>query len=179
MLCLIANTAPVAWGSIGTPILTLSKVTGLNVESLSATSGRILPLLSILIPFWLVRVMTSWREMFGVWVPLAAIGGTFAAVQFLWSNFVGFELVDIVAAVASTGRRRDRDPPLEAAGDLAVRERDAERDCAVPFSASSEPIEQNELTAGRVARAWMPYGLLIVTVMIWGLPAIKAWGTPP
>ncbi len=93
VLCLIANTAPVAWGSIGTPILTLSKVTGLgNVETLSATSGRILPLLSILIPFWLVRVMTSWRETFVVWVPLAAIGGTFAAVQFLWSNFVGFEL---------------------------------------------------------------------------------------
>jgi lactate permease len=179
VLCLIANTAPVAWGSIGTPILTLSKVTGLDVQALSATSGRILPLLSIVIPFWLVRVMTSWRETFVVWVPLAAIGGTFAAVQFLWSNFVGFELVDIVAAIAST-----------ASGVIAIRlwkpreiwrfERDAEPDArAVRTSASSEPIERNELTAGRVARAWMPYGFLVITVMVWGLPAIKAWGTPP
>ena len=65
LLCLIANTAPVAWGGIGTPILTLSKVTGLDVHALSATSGRILPILSLVIPFWLVRVMTSWRETAG------------------------------------------------------------------------------------------------------------------
>ena len=101
LLCLIANTAPVAWGGIGTPLRTLSTVTGLDVEALSATSGRILPLLSVLIPFWLVRTMTGWRNTLEVWLPLAVIGGTFAAVQFLWSNFVGFELVDIVAAVSS------------------------------------------------------------------------------
>ena len=65
LLCLIANTAPVAWGGIGTPILTLSKVTGLDVQALSATSGRILPILSLVIPFWLVRVMTGWRETAG------------------------------------------------------------------------------------------------------------------
>jgi lactate permease len=59
LLCLIANTAPVAWGGIGTPILTLSKVTGLDVHALSATAGRILPILSLIIPFWLVRTMTT------------------------------------------------------------------------------------------------------------------------
>ncbi len=101
LLCLIANTAPVAWGGIGTPLLTLSKVTGLDVHALSATSGRILPFMSLLIPFWLVRTMTSWRETIGLWFPLAIIGGTFASVQFVWSNFVGFELVDIVSAVCS------------------------------------------------------------------------------
>ena len=101
LLCLIANTAPVAWGGIGTPILTLSKVTGLDVHALSATSGRILPILSLVIPFWLVRTMTGWRETAAVWFPLSVIGGTFAAVQFVWSNYVGFELVDIVASVAS------------------------------------------------------------------------------
>ena len=72
-----------------------------GVEALSATSGRILPLLSVLIPFWLVRTMTGWRETMAVWIPLLTIGGTFAAVQFFWSNFVGFELVDIVASVSS------------------------------------------------------------------------------
>ena len=101
LLCLIANTAPVAWGAIGTPIRTLSTVTGLDVEALSATSGRILPFLSLLIPFWLVRTMVGWRETFAVWPALLTIGGTFAAVQFLWSNFVGFELVDLMSAVAS------------------------------------------------------------------------------
>ena len=101
LLCLIANTAPVAWGAIGTPILTLSKVTGLDVHALSATSGRILPILSLIIPFWLVRSMTGWRQTMAVWPALVVIGGTFAAVQFAWSNFVGFELVDIVSAVAS------------------------------------------------------------------------------
>ena len=101
LLCLIANTAPVAWGGIGTPILTLSRVTGLDVHSLSATAGRILPILSLVIPFWLVRVMTGWRETLAVWFPLLVIGGTFASVQFLWSNFIGFELVDIVSSVAS------------------------------------------------------------------------------
>ena len=101
MLCLIANTAPVAWGGIGIPILTLSKVTGLDVQALSATAGRILPILSLAIPFWLVRTMTTWRDTAAVWFPLVVIGGTFASVQFLWSNYVGFELVDIASAVTN------------------------------------------------------------------------------
>src|ERR1700728_2870373 len=71
LLCLIANTAPVAWGGIGTPILTLSKATGRDVHALSATSGRILPILSLVIPFWLVRTMTGWRETAAVWFPLS------------------------------------------------------------------------------------------------------------
>src|SRR5271157_3140101 len=74
LLCLIANTAPVAWGGIGTPLRTLSAVTGLDVEALSGTCGRILPLLSVLIPFWLVRTMTGWRNTLEVWLPLAVIG---------------------------------------------------------------------------------------------------------
>ncbi len=89
LLCLIANTAPVAWGGIGIPILTLSTVTGLDVNALSATSGRILPILSVVIPFWLVATLTSWRKTWEVRFPLLVIGGTFAAVQFVWSNFVG------------------------------------------------------------------------------------------
>ena len=123
LLCLIANTAPVAWGGIGTPLRTLSAVTGLDVEALSGTSGRILPLLSILIPFWLVRTMTSWRNTLEVWLPLLVIGGTFAVVQFVWSNFVGFELVDIVAAVSSMAGGCHRASPLETQADLAVRPR--------------------------------------------------------
>ena len=102
LLCLIANTAPVAWGAIGTPIRTLATVTDLDVEALSATSGRILPILSLAdLPFWLVRAMVGWRETLAVWPALVVVGGSFAAAQFVWSNYVGFELVDIVSAVAS------------------------------------------------------------------------------
>jgi lactate permease len=181
VLCLIANTAPVAWGGIGTPLRTLSAVTGLEVESLSATCGRILPLLSVMIPFWLVRTMTGWRNTLEVWLPLLVIGGTFAGVQFLWSNLVGFELVDIVAAVCSM-----------AAGVIVMRLWKPRRIWRfnhevefAPAAAHAPPAAQSSgtqvqltLSPGRVARAWMPFALLTFTVLAWGVPAIKSWGTP-
>jgi lactate permease len=177
LLCLIANTAPVAWGGIGTPILTLSKVTGLDVHALSAMAGRILPILSLVIPFWLVRVMTSTRETLAVWFPLLVIGGTFASVQFLWSNYVGFELVDIIASVASM-----------AAGVTVVRfwrprrtwrfESDAVLDKMPEGTQGDAPRAAAEAVSGRqIARAWMPFALLTATVLIWGIPAIKPLGT--
>jgi lactate permease len=174
LLCLIANTAPVAWGGIGIPILTLSTVTGLDVNALSATAGRILPILSVVIPFWLVATLTSWRKTWEVRVPLLVIGGTFAAVQFFWSNFVGFELVDIVSSVSSL-----------AAGVLVVRlwrpreiwrfDEDPEFDDGAK---ADDKVAAGELTAGRVARAWMPFALLTAFVLVWGIPASKALGTP-
>ena len=173
LLCLIANTAPVAWGAIGTPILTLSRVTELDVNALSATSGRILPPLSLIIPFWLVRSMTGWRETFAVWPALLVIGGTFAGAQFVWSNYVGFELVDIVSSVASL-----------AAGIVLLRfwhpvdhwRFEHERGDAYDHARSGEG--EAPLTFGRVVRAWMPFALLTATVLLWGLPAIKPLGTP-
>ena len=102
VLCLIANTAPVAWGSIGIPIRTLAGVTGLDVEAISATSGRILPPIALILPFWLVRSMVPWRETWAVWPALAGgRGRSFAATQFLWSNLVSYEVVDLASAVAS------------------------------------------------------------------------------
>jgi lactate permease len=177
LLCLIANTAPVAWGGIGTPILTLSKVTGLDVAALSATSGRILPIMSLIIPFWLVRTMTSWRATFEVWFPLLVISGTFATVQFLWSNFVGFELVDIVSAAAGM-----------LAGVIVIRlwrprsiwRFPSEFEDIGPSSDRNGNLEiapPGTLSRGQVARAWMPFALLTVTVLFWGIPAIKPLGT--
>jgi len=167
LLCLIANTAPVAWGAIGTPIRTLATVTGLDVEALSATSGRILPPLSLILPFWLVRSMVPWRETLAVWPALLAVGGTFAGVQFAWSNFVGFELVDLASSIASL-----------LAGVVVLRfwrpsvewrfDHDAEGDLA---GRASAPISNP--SAATVARAWMPFALLTVTVLVWGLPAVK------
>jgi lactate permease len=177
-LCLLANTAPVAWGGIGIPVLTLSKVTGLNVHALSATCGRILPLLSLVIPFWLVRTMTTWRKTLDVGFPLAVIGGTFACVQFLWSNYVGFELVDIVSAVASL-----------AAGVTVIRlwhpretwrfEGEIEPDPGLHRApALGHPADARQPTAAQAARAWLPFALLTAFVLGWGIPAIKPWGTP-
>jgi lactate permease len=178
LLCLIANTAPVAWGGLGIPILTLSKVTELDVHALSATSGRILPILSVVIPFWLVGTLSSWRKTWEIWPPLLVIGCTFGLVQFLWSNYVGFELVDIVSSVSSL-----------CVGVIVIRfwrpketwRFEAERD---PWGATRSLASEGgqvgsvELTARRIARAWMPFALLTIAVLVWGMPAIKPWRTP-
>ncbi len=100
-LALIANTAPVAFGAIGTPILTLAAVTGIPAGTLSAMAGRQLPFVSLIVPAWLVVTMSGWRGFVGVWPAVLVCGGVFAVVQFFWSNFVGPELVDIAGGLAS------------------------------------------------------------------------------
>src|SRR5919199_1836170 len=100
-LNLIANTAPVAWGAIGTPVHTLASVTGLPESDLNAMVGRILPFASVVVPFWLVRTMVGWRKTFEVLPAILVVGVSFALTQFLWSNFVDSNLVDIAGAVAS------------------------------------------------------------------------------
>src|SRR5215468_2849506 len=100
-LCLVANTAPVAWGGAGNPIRVLAGVTGLAEPALSAMTGRILPLLSCILPLWLVRSMVGWRETFEVWPAIVVSGISFAGMQFYWSNFQETGLVDIVAGLFS------------------------------------------------------------------------------
>ncbi len=176
LLCLIANTAPVAWGGIGTPLRTLAQVTGLDVEALSMTSGRILPPLSLILPFWLVKSMAPWRATFAVWPALLAIGGSFALTQFTWSHLVGFELVDLASSVISLLAgvvilqfwkpkdewRFDHDKPLSASV--------SGLDDVIDGAAQPGP----KLTLGSVAKAWMPFVLLSITVLIWGVPNIKS-----
>src|SRR5207247_5464744 len=100
-LCLLANTAPVAWGGVGNPIRVLAGVTGLPEHSLNMMAGRILPPLSAILPLWLTRSMVGWRETRDVWPALAVSGLSFAGMQFYWSNFQETGLVDIVAAIFS------------------------------------------------------------------------------
>src|SRR2546429_4525663 len=100
-LNLIANTAPVAWGAIGAPVHTLASVTGLPESDLNAMIGRILPCASVLVPFWLVRTMVGWRKTFEVMPAVLVVGVSFALTQFLWSNFVDSNLVDIVGGMVS------------------------------------------------------------------------------
>ncbi len=169
LLCLIANTAPVAWGSIGVPIKTLAGVTGLDVELLSQTSGRILPPISLIIPFWLVATLSGWRATWAVAPALGVIGGTFALVQWAWSNFIGVDLVDLVSAIASL---------LAGVAFLKVWRPSSE--WRFPDDVASDPTsaEKSPLTPRRVARAWLPFALLTVTVLVSGLPGNKATGRP-
>ena len=100
-LNLIANTAPVAWGAIGIPIHTLAAVTNLNERDLSAMIGRILPITAVIVPFWLVRAMVSWKETFEVFPAILVVGGSFATTQWFWANHMDSNLVDIIAGVVS------------------------------------------------------------------------------
>ena len=100
-LSLIGNTAPVAFGAIGTPIITLASVTGIPLKDLSAMVGRQLPFFSLLLPFWLVAAMVGFRRTREVWPACLTTGLSFAVVQFLVSNFHGPWLVDIAASIAS------------------------------------------------------------------------------
>jgi lactate permease len=178
-LALIGNTAPVAFGAIGTPILTLAQVTGIPVDTLSAMVGRQLPFFSIIVPFWLVWAMAGRKAMAEVWPAALTAGLTFAIFQFLVSNFIGPELVDIIASLASIGAllvllriwrpktvwRFDHDPERGPEGAPAAA-REATRPgpgaAAAPAPARADRI-----------RAWMPWILLSVLVFLWGLPRIK------
>src|SRR3984893_1412405 len=100
-LNLIANTAPVAWGAIGTPVHTLAAVCGLPESDLNALIGRILPITAIIVPFWLVRAMVGWRETFEVLPAILVVGVSFGVTQFVWSNFIDSNLVDIAGGLVS------------------------------------------------------------------------------
>jgi len=100
-LNLIANTAPVAWGAIGTPVHALAAVTALPESDLSAMIGRILPFTAVIVPFWLVRTMVGWKETFEVLPPILVVGISFSLTQFIWSNYVDSNLVDIMGGVVS------------------------------------------------------------------------------
>jgi lactate permease len=102
-LSLIANTAPVAFGALGTPLIGLQSVTGLDLKDLSAMVGRQLPFFSLLVPFWLIWAFAGFRGMFQIWPAILVAGISFAIPQFLISNFHGPWLVDVVAAMISMG----------------------------------------------------------------------------
>ena len=165
-LNLIANTAPVAWGSIGTPVHTLAAVTALNESDLSAMIGRILPITAVTVAFWLVRTMVGWRETWEVFPAILVVGGSFAATQWFWANYRDSNLVDIIAAVVSL---------LCALLFLRVwQPKRIWRFADEPSISASEARDSvKHFTAGQIAKAWMPFAILSLIVLVWGLPSFK------
>ncbi len=167
-LNLIANTAPVAWGAIGTPVHALTSVTGLPESDLSAMIGRILPITAVIVPFWLVRAMVSWSETLEVLPAILVVGGSFAATQWFWANHMDSNLVDIAAGVVSL-----------VATMLFLRVWQPKRIWRFEDERQEDAakVARNEVakryTAGQTARAWLPFAILSVVVLVWGLPAIK------
>ena len=100
-LALLANTSPVAFGALGTPIITLAKVSGIDEMALSQMAGRQLTLFSLIIPAWLVAVMSGWKGVKGCWPAILVCGGSFAAIQFCMSNFHGPTLVNVLGGIGS------------------------------------------------------------------------------
>jgi len=185
-LNLIANTAPVAWGAIGTPVHTLAAVTALPESDLSAMIGRILPFTAVLVPFWLVKTMVSWHETFEVLPAIAVVGGSFAFTQFLWSNYVDSNLVDIMGGVVSIVAllvflrfwkpkkiwRFDYDDKAPAlpppTGEIA--DQFGGEWSAATFDGFVKP---RTYSSAQVLKAWMPFAILSLLVLLWGLPRIK------
>ncbi|REK12065.1 MAG: L-lactate permease [Planctomycetota bacterium] len=161
-LALLANTSPVAFGALGTPITTLAKISGLDEMALSQMAGRQLPFFSLIVPAWLVAVMSGWRGVVGCWPAILVCGGSFAGIQFATSNFHGPTLVDVVGGLGSLAC-------------LAVflrfwQPREVWR---FPDEDTTAETETVPLTRRQVVYAWMPWLLLSVLVFLWGTPQFR------
>ncbi len=182
-LALIANTAPVAFGALGTPIITLHKVTGLPLDKLSAMAGRQLPLFSLTVPAWMVVTMSGWRGLRGVWPAVLVSGGSFAVVQFATANFLGPELVDVAGGVISLVTLtlflkvwQPKDPwQFAPEAQTAAQEIGTHVAAAhVPSTLIEAPRQRSSNVSKRkIALAWMPWVLLSVCVGVWGIGSFK------
>jgi lactate permease len=185
-LNLIANTAPVAWGAIGTPVHALAAVSGLPESDLNAMIGRILPFTAVIVPFWLVKTMVSWRETLEVFPAIAVVGVSFALTQYFWSNYVDSNLVDIMGGVISIVAvliflrfwkpkkiwRFDYDDKPPAAHVATSKIAD---DVGGEWKAENFDglVKVHSYTAAQILRAWTPFAILSLVVLLWGLPSIK------
>ena len=169
-LSLIANTAPVAFGALGTPVITLAKVHGYDLMQVTAMIGRQLPLFSLMVPFWLIWAFAGRKAMMEIWPAILVTGLSFAIPQYLVSNFIGPELVDIIAALVSMvslvlflrvwqPRKIWTSPSLKG------------HDASAAEAKAPAPIVVHDRAA--LVRAWTPWVILSVFVFVWGLPSVK------
>jgi lactate permease len=167
-LALIANTAPVAFGALGTPITTLHNVTHLDELKLSAMAGRQLPLFSLIVPAWMVWTMSGWRGLRGVWPAALVCGGSFAIVQFVVSNYFGPTLTDVAGGLTSLAvlaimLRFWQPREIWRFAEEGGNQTDQSRHVATPY------------TAGETAAAWVPWIILSLCVFLWGVPRVRTF----
>ncbi|PYE87024.1 L-lactate permease [Phyllobacterium leguminum] len=166
-LSLIANTAPVAYGALGTPVIALSAVTGLDLHELSGMIGRQLPFFSVIVPFWLIWAFAGRKGMWEVWPALLIAGASFAVPQYLVSNFHGPWLVDIIAAIVSM---------VCLASFLRIWSPKTIWTSVGNGEEEANPVLlKHTHSYGAVFKAWLPWLILSVFVFAWGTPQIKAW----
>ncbi|MFI9172268.1 L-lactate permease [Streptomyces lincolnensis] len=166
VVALVANTAPVAFGAMGTPVVTLAQVTELPLDTVASVVGRQTPLLALVVPLVLVWLVDGRRGLRETWVPALACGIAFAVAQFAASNYVSAQLADIGAALAGAGAlvavpqaRRPAAEPVRA---------------AVLTGARSEDLDEAD-PRGEVVRAYAPYALIVVIFSVAQIPAVKDW----
>ncbi|WP_336793505.1 L-lactate permease [Pantoea anthophila] len=164
-LCLIVNTAPVAFGAMGIPIIVAGQVTGLDSFAIGQMAGRQLPLLTLIVLFWIMAIMDGWRGVKETWPAVMVAGGSFAVAQFLSSNFLGPELPDIISSLASLISltlflRVWKPVRIFRFADAGAKQGDA-----------LTPPQTYRL--GQIVRAWMPFLFLTATVTLWSIPPFK------
>lgn len=168
-LCLIANTAPVAFGAIGAPILALEGPTGIPAIEISKMVGRQLPFLSIFIPFYLIVIMAGFKKALDVMPAILVTGITFSLTQFLSSNYLGPELPDILSALVSI---LVLGIFLKFWKPKTIFRFSAEKELASTL-AVNEPDEDQPHTGKQILKAWSPFLILTAIISIWGIPVVK------
>ena len=164
-ICLVANTAPVAFGAIGIPIVVLAGVTGLPLLKLSATIGRVCAPVSLLIPAYLIFVMGGWKALRGVLPAVLVCGGVFATMQFTISNFVGPQLTDILSSVATLGALVLLSKVWQPADTFSLPGESEVR----------RPHQAHHHSGMELLRAWAPYLVLVTFVLCWGVSYVQPW----
>jgi lactate permease len=173
-LSLIANTAPVAYGALGTPIAGLAQVTGLDPYILGAMVGRQLPVFSLIVPFWVVWAFAGWKGMKDIWPAILVTGVSFAIPQFVISNYINPWIVDIGASLISMGclilflrvwqpKQLWLSPALRG------------RDESAATMTAPKPMDKTPLTQGELISALLPWVIVCVVMLIWGNGAFKTW----
>lgn len=189
-LCLIANTAPVAFGAMGIPIIVAGQVTGLDAFEIGQMAGRQLPFLTIIVLFWIMAIMDGWRGIKETWPAVLVGGGSFAIVQYLTSNFIGPELPDITSAIASLvcltlflrvwqpSRifRFDLETPGAGGAVTAMTPQGVAVTAAAPAAARAEVAQAARArhSSGAIVKAWSPFIILTAMVTIWSVRPFKA-----
>jgi lactate permease len=171
-LSLIANTAPVAYGALGTPVITLAQVHGYDLHEVSAMIGRQLPFFSLLVPFWLIWAFAGRKAMMEIWPAILVTGASFALAQFVTSNYIGVELVDVIAAIVSmvslvTFLRFWQPKKIWTSVSLKGHDKDS-GEAKAPTPVVRHPVAD-------VIRAWTPWAILTIFVFMWGLPEVKKY----